>query len=170
MHWPWCREKLDQRTTSLEGASRVSDNLNDVPESHRDLLYATLTASLTTIDPKGRPRSAAVWYFMDSDGQLKGVTFSNLQQCKDLRRDPNCTLLIIDFTYPLRTLEIRATTELAANPDNSAVRRLADKYGFDAARTPVRANCYTVMYRPRRVVISEDWPKEVLFGNSLDKQ
>jgi PPOX class probable F420-dependent enzyme len=147
----------------------VSDVLNDVPGSHRDLLYATLTASLTTIDPKGRPRSAAVWYFMDSDGRLKGATLSNLQQCMDLRRDPNCALLIIDFSYPLRTLEIRATTELTANPDNSTVRRLADKYGLDAPRVPVRENCYTVTYHPRRLVTSEDWQKGVLCGKGPDK-
>ena len=92
----------------------MSDILNDAPESHRDLLRKTLTATLTTIDAEGRPRSRAVWYFIDSDGQLKGSTYSDLQQYKDLRRDPNCALLIIDFNYPLRTLEVRATTELTA--------------------------------------------------------
>jgi hypothetical protein len=44
------------------------DILNDVPESHRDLLRKTLTATLTTIDAEGRPRSTAVWYFIDSNG------------------------------------------------------------------------------------------------------
>jgi len=146
----------------------VSDILNDVPESHRDLLRKTLTATLTTIDTEGRPRSTAVWYFIDSDRQLKGTTYSDLQQYKDLRRDPNCALLIIDFSYPLRTLEVRATTELTADPDNSTVRKLADKYGF-GARAPVRENCFTVIYRPRRLVTSQDWPKEVLFGKGPDR-
>ena len=41
-------------------------------------------------------------------------------------------MLIIDFSYPLRTLEVRATTELTADPDNSTVRKLADKYGARA--------------------------------------
>ena len=129
----------------------------------------TLTATLTTIDAQGRPRSAAVWYFIDSDGQLKGSTYSDLQQYKDLRRDPNCALLIIDFNYPLRTLEVRATAESAADPDNITVRKLADKYGFDAARARVRENCFTIIYRPRRLVTSQDWPKEVLFGRGPDK-
>ena len=116
----------------------MSDILNDVPESHRDLLCKALTATLTTIDAEGRPRSRAVWYFIDSDGQLKGSTYSDLQQYKDLRRDPNCALLIIDFSYPLRTLEVRATTELTADPDNGTVRKLADKYGFSVPTAPVR--------------------------------
>jgi PPOX class probable F420-dependent enzyme len=147
----------------------VSDILNDVSESHRDLLRVTLTATLTTIDAEGRPRSTATWYFIDSDGLLKGLTYSDLQQYKDLRRDPNCALLIIDFNYPLRTLEVRATTELTADPDNSTVRKLADKYGFNAARAPIREDCFTVIYRPRRLVTSKDWPKEVLFGKGPDK-
>jgi PPOX class probable F420-dependent enzyme len=145
------------------------DILNDVPESHRDLLRKTLTATLTTIDAEGRPRSTAVWYFMDSDGQLKGLIYSDLQQYKDLRRDPNCALLIIDFSDPFRTLEVRATTELTADPDNGTVRKLADKYGFDTARALVRENCFTVIYRPRRLVTSQDWPTEVLFGKDPDK-
>jgi PPOX class probable F420-dependent enzyme len=148
---------------------RVSDILNDVPESHRDLLSTTLTATLTTIDAEGRPRSTAVWYFIDSDGRLKGSTYSDLHQYKDLRRNPSCALLIIDFSDPFRTLEVRATTELTADPDNGMVHRLADKYGFDAARAPVRVNCFTVIYHPRRLVTSQDWPKEVLFGKGPDK-
>ena len=147
----------------------MSDILHDVPESHRDLLRKTLTATLTTIDAEGRPRSRAVWYFIDSDGQLKGSTNSDLQQYKDLRRDPNCTLLIIDFSYPFRTLEVRATAELTADPDSSTVRKLADKYGVDASRAPVSENRFTVTYHPRRLVASQDWPKEVLFGKGPDK-
>ena len=101
---------------------------------------------------------------------MKGTTYSDLQRYKDLRRDPNCALLIIDFSHPLlRTLEVRATTELTADPDNRTVRKLADKYGVDAARAPVRENCFTVTYRPRRLVASQDWPKEVLFGKDPDK-
>ena len=127
-----------EHTTKSEVRGVVSDILNDVPESHRDLLRKTLTATLTTIDAEGRPRSTAVWYFIDSDGQLKSSTYSDLQQYKDLRRDPNCALLIIDFSYPLRTLEVRATTELTADPDNGTVHKLADKYGLAAARAPAR--------------------------------
>ena len=36
--------------------------LDGVPESHRDLLLAPLTATLTTVDAGGRPQSTAVWY------------------------------------------------------------------------------------------------------------
>ncbi len=147
----------------------MSDILNEAPESHRDLLRKTLTAALTTIDAEGRPRSRAVWYCIDSDGQLKGSTYSDLQQYKDLRRDPNCALLIIDFELPLRTLEVRARAELTPDPEGTTVRKLADKYGVDAARLPARENRFTVTYHPRRLVASQHWPDEVLLGQDVDE-
>jgi PPOX class probable F420-dependent enzyme len=128
--------------------------LDDVPESYGDLLRATLTASLSTIDAKDRPRSTAVWYFIDSDGQLKGSTNSGLRQYKDLRRNPNCSLLIIDFHEPFRSLEVRATAELTADPDNSTVSKLAGKYGLDPAKVSDRKDRYVVTYHPRRLVTS----------------
>ena len=40
----------------------MPDSLDDVPDSHRDILSSPLTATFTTIDGKGRPQSTAVWY------------------------------------------------------------------------------------------------------------
>jgi PPOX class probable F420-dependent enzyme len=148
----------------------MSDILNDVPESHRDLLRRTLTATLTTIDAKGRPRSRAVWYFVDSDGQLKGSTTSNRRQYKDLRRNRNCDLFIIDFEDPLRTLEVRATAELIADPDNGTVRKLANVYGLDAAKVPAKEDRYTVTYRPRRLVAGRYGLEGILFGPGAEEQ
>jgi PPOX class probable F420-dependent enzyme len=148
----------------------VSDILSATPESHRHLLEATLTATLTTIDVEGRPRSAAVWYFVDSDGQLKSSTHSDLEQYKDLSRNPNCSLLIIDFGDPFYTLEVRATAELTVDPDNSTVRKLADKYGLDAAKATVRENRLTVTYHPRQLLARRFWAEDVLYGQDADEQ
>jgi len=148
----------------------MSDILNDVPESHRDLLRRTLTATLTTIDAKGRPRSTAVWYFVDSDGQLKGSITSNRRQYKDLRGNRNCDLFIIDFEDPLRTLEVRAAAELIADPDNGTVRKLANVYGLDAAKVPAEEDRYTVTYRPRRLVAGRYGLEDILFGPGEKEQ
>jgi len=147
----------------------VPDILNEAPESYRDLLRESLTATLTTIDAEGQPRSAAVWYFVDDDGQLKGSTHSDLQQCKDLRDNPNCSLLIIDFSDPFRTLEVRATAELTEDSDSSIVRRLAQKYGVDATKAPARQNRYTVTYHPRRVLARRFWAEQFLSGQDADQ-
>jgi hypothetical protein len=39
----------------------MSEILASVPESHRDLLRAPFTATLTTVDGQNRPQSTAVW-------------------------------------------------------------------------------------------------------------
>src|ERR1700735_1698419 len=95
------------------------------PESHHDLLTSPLTAALTTVDAEGRPQSTAVWYLVDDDGLLKGSITDDRQKYKNLSRNPNCSLLIIDPSNPWRTLEIRAEVELSADPDKAMVSKFA---------------------------------------------
>ncbi len=103
----------------------MPDILQEVPESHRDLLLAPLTATLTTIDSGGRPQSTAVWYFVDDDGLLKGSITSDRQKYKNLQRNRSCDLFIIDPQNPYRTLEIRADADLSPDPDKATVRKFA---------------------------------------------
>ncbi len=127
--------------------------LNEVPKSHRDLLLASLTATLTTIDPNGRPQSTAVWYLVDGDGQLKGSTTSDRQKYKNLKKNPKCDLFIIDPANPFRTLEIRAEAQLDADPDKETVRKFALAYDVDeSVLVRPEEDRYTVVYRPRRIV------------------
>jgi PPOX class probable F420-dependent enzyme len=126
-----------------------------VPESHRDLLAAPLTAALTTVDAKGRPQSTAVWYLVDDDGLLKGSVTDDRQKYKNLSGNPNCTLLIIDPSNPWRTLEIRAEAELTADPQKTTVSKFAQAYQADEDMLKASGdNRYTVTYRPRRVVVN----------------
>ncbi len=130
----------------------MPDILEAVPQSHRDLLHAPLTATLTTIDAHGRPQSTAVWYLLD-DGQLKGSITSDRQKFKNLRANRNCALLIIDPENRYRTLEIRAEAELEGDPDKATVRKFAKAYDADKALLVKEAeDRYTVTYRPWRVV------------------
>ncbi len=129
--------------------------LDQVPDSHRDLLRAPLTATLSTVDDRCRPQTTAVWYLVDVDGQLKGSITSERQKFKNLQGNPNCTLFIIDPQNPLRTLEIRAEAELRADPDKEDVRKFAGAYNADEALfLNLSEDRYTVVYRPRRVVAS----------------
>lgn len=107
--------------------------LDDVPESHRDILRSPLTATLTTIDPKARPQSTAVWLLLDDDGVLKSSTTADRQKYKNLSNNPNCDLFIIDPTNPQRTLEVRAEAELSADPEKQLVAKFAKVYNVDAA-------------------------------------
>jgi PPOX class probable F420-dependent enzyme len=131
----------------------LSTVLDQVPDSHRDLLEAPLTAVLSTVDAHGRPQSTAVWYLVDGDGRLKGSITSGRQKFKSLRGNPNCALLIMDPQNPYRTLEIRAEAELAADPDKETVRKFATAYNVgEAMLVNESEDRYTILYHPRRVV------------------
>ena len=131
----------------------MTDILTEVPETHRDLLLAPLTATLTTVDGSHRPQSTAVWYLVDDDGQVKGSITSDRQKYKNLRGDPNCDLFIIDPQNPFRTLEIRAEADLTPDPDKATVRKFAKLYGVDESMLVREGeDRYTVTFRPRRVV------------------
>jgi PPOX class probable F420-dependent enzyme len=129
--------------------------IDDVPQSHRDLLTSPLTAALTTVDFKGRPQSTAVWYLVDDDGFLKGSITDDRQKYKNLSRNPNCSLFIIDPVNPWRTLEIRAEVQLTADPDKAILSKFAKAYEADEAMLKAAGNNrYTVTYRPRHIVVN----------------
>lgn len=127
--------------------------IDEIPESHRDLLTAPLTATLTTVDQKGRPQSTAVWYLIDENGVLTGSITADRQKYKNLSRNPDCSLLIIDPSNTWRTLEIRAEAELTADPEKATVSKFAQAYQADEAMLKASGdNRYTVTYRLRHVV------------------
>jgi len=129
--------------------------LDDVPDSHRDLLQSPLTAALTTIDGRGRPQCTAVWYLVDDDGLLKGSITSDRVKYRNLSRNANCDLFIIDPGNPFRTLEVRAEAELTADPDKAMVAKFAEAYHVDAEMLMAAGDDrYTITYRPRRVVVN----------------
>jgi PPOX class probable F420-dependent enzyme len=131
----------------------VPNIIDEIPESHRDLVKSPLTATLTTVDAKGRPQSTAVWYLVDEDGSLKGSITDDRQKYKNLKRNPNCTLFIIDPSNPWKTLEIRAEAQLAADPDKATVAKFAKAYQADEDMLKASGdNRYTITYRLRRVV------------------
>jgi PPOX class probable F420-dependent enzyme len=134
----------------------MSEILSKVPDSHRDLLQTPLTATLTTIDGRGRPQSTAVWYFVDDDGQLKGSITSDRQKYKNLAGNPNCDLFIIDPQNPFRTLEIRAEADLTPDPEKATVRKwVAAVYGVDESMlVNDDEDRWTITFRLRRLIVN----------------
>jgi PPOX class probable F420-dependent enzyme len=126
----------------------------DVPESHRDLLEAQLTAVLTTVDAQGRPQSTAVWYLLH-DGDLIASVTDSRQKYKNLASNPQCTLFVLDPENPFRTLEIRAEATLVHDVDKRDVEVIALAYGADPE--PIKSvpgQRHTVTLAPRRIVVN----------------
>jgi PPOX class probable F420-dependent enzyme len=135
-----------------EREAQMASVLEQIPESHRDLLANPLTATLTTVDGQGRPQSTAVWYLID-DGALTCSTSADRQKYKNLSRNPSCSLLIIDPASPWRTLEIRAEAQLRADPDKAMISKFAKAYGADEDMLKAQGgDRFTITLEPRRVV------------------
>jgi PPOX class probable F420-dependent enzyme len=111
--------------------AKVSDDAMELPASHRDLLEAPGVGVLATVGPDGRPQVTAVWYLLDDDGLLKVSVKTHRQKVRNLSERPVATFLIVDPSNPVRTLEIRATTQVLPDDDYSFAERVGRKYGTD---------------------------------------
>lgn len=100
-----------------------------IPDSHRDLLDLPV-ATLATIDPDGRPQLSGVW-FLAEDGRLKLSLNTARRKVHNLRRNPACTLFLLDLANPYRYLEVRGDAELEPDDDYAFADRLGAKYGAD---------------------------------------
>jgi PPOX class probable F420-dependent enzyme len=101
----------------------------EFPEAHRDLLDAPV-AILATFGQDGFPQVTAAWFLLDpEDGALKLWLSTARQKTKNLQRNPQCTLLIMDPASTQRTLEVRAHAEVTDDMDRVFVEKLVEKYG-----------------------------------------
>jgi PPOX class probable F420-dependent enzyme len=101
----------------------------EVPQSHQDLLDAQV-ATLATVGPDGRPQVSEVW-FLATDGAVRMSLNTSRQKVKNLRRDPSCTVLLLDLADPYRYLEIRGDAELSPDEDYAFADQLGAKYQAD---------------------------------------
>jgi PPOX class probable F420-dependent enzyme len=101
----------------------------DFPEAHRDLLDAPV-GILSTNGRDGFPQVTATWFLFDrQDGLLKVWLSTARQKTRNLQRDPQCTLLIMDPASTQRTLEVRALAEVTDDSQRAFVEKLVPKYG-----------------------------------------
>jgi PPOX class probable F420-dependent enzyme len=100
--------------------------MTDFPESHRDLLDAQV-ASLATVRRDGFPHVTEVWFLHD-EGELKLSLNTARLKTRNLRRDPKCSVLLLDLQNPYRYLEVRGTARIEADDDLTFGRKLGMKY------------------------------------------
>lgn len=101
----------------------------EFPDSHRDLLQ-TQVAVLATEGADGYPQVSALWIIFDN-GEIKLSLNTTRQKTKNLRRNPNCTLFLLDPANPYRTMEIRARAEIVPDSDDRVVALFREKYAAD---------------------------------------
>jgi PPOX class probable F420-dependent enzyme len=129
--------------------------MNQIPDSHRDLLTAD-TGILSTIGPDDVPQVTALWFLYDDDGLVRLSLSPERQKTKNLRRNPECTFFILDCENRLRTLEIRARAEIASDADYTFAGKLGQKYGADLRQIdPPGLQRVMVRLRPIKVVATD---------------
>jgi PPOX class probable F420-dependent enzyme len=94
-----------------------------------DLLDAPI-ASLTTIGAEGFPQSTLIWFIHD-DGQLKISLNGARQKTKNLIKRSQVSLLIPDFTNPMRYLDVRGTAVVTADEGGVLAKKVGAKYNAD---------------------------------------
>jgi PPOX class probable F420-dependent enzyme len=112
-----------------------SDHAPDqIPASHRDLVRCPPVAALTTVMADGSPQTSVVW--CDFDGVCVRInTMRGFTKERNMRRNPQVTLLCYDPHQPNRYLEVRGTVvELTEAGAGEHLDALASSY----AGRPIR--------------------------------
>jgi PPOX class probable F420-dependent enzyme len=105
--------------------------MSTFPDSHRDLLDAQV-ASLATIGANGFPQLTEIWFLYDeARDALKLSMNSSRLKTRNLRRRPQCSLLILDLQNPYRYLEVRGTARFEPDDDYVFAAQVGAKYGAD---------------------------------------
>jgi PPOX class probable F420-dependent enzyme len=102
--------------------------MSTIPESHQDLLHSKALAMLATVNPDGTPQVTPVWF--DYDGQhIIFNTARGRQKDKNLGRNPQVALAIVDPANPYRYMQIRGVIDVATEEGaDASIDRLAFKY------------------------------------------
>jgi PPOX class probable F420-dependent enzyme len=101
----------------------------DVPDNFRDLLDAQV-ATFAAVDGAGQPQLTEVWFLHD-DGEMKLSFNTDRAKARYLRERPQCSLLILDLSNPMRYVEIRGRAQIEPDDDYSFAERVGQKYGAD---------------------------------------
>ena len=130
--------------------------MNQIPDTHIDLIDRAYTVALTTLMPDGQPQTTPVWCNRKGDYLFINV-MKGFRKEKNMRLNPNVSLLAYDPKNPLRNLEIRGCvvemTEQGAVEHNDELARLYlskpdAKFFGDAVPAELQTR-----YRPVRVKI-----------------
>lgn len=130
--------------------------LTGIPESHRALIDGPYVVALSTVMPDGQPQTTPVWCNRNGEDIFINV-MKGFRKERNMRANPNVSLLAYDPAHPLHNLEIRGRvvemTEDGAVEHNDELAQLylgkpGAKFFGDAVPAELQAR-----YTPVRVRI-----------------
>ena len=120
---------LGRLLANLASCAAILRPMTTFPDSHRDLLDAQV-ATLATVGADGLPQMTEVW-FMHDDGALKISLNDARLKTRNMKRRPQCGLLILDLENPYRYLEVRGAARIEPDDDYAFADKVGAKYGTD---------------------------------------
>jgi PPOX class probable F420-dependent enzyme len=135
----------------MQGRAKLMEKKKPIPDEYLDLFEKKAFAHVATVMPDGKPQVTPVW--VDFDGECVRINSARgRQKVRNLERNPNVAISIIDPDDAYRYLQIRgqveAITEEGADDhiDSLAKKYLgADSYPF---RTPTEVRVM-IKIRPK---------------------
>src|SRR2546425_7518520 len=107
-------------------------SMSAIPEQYIDLFESGALAHVATIGPKGEPQSNPVWLDWDGTSILFSQT-KDRQKYRNVQRNPQVALSIVDLANPYRYLEVRGKViRIDEDKDRAFINAMAKKYlGLD---------------------------------------
>jgi PPOX class probable F420-dependent enzyme len=125
-----------------------------VPDSHLDLMNASLPAIVTTIGADGLPQSSAVW-FRYADGCVRVSTKPTAQKYRNAAARPECGFFLLDPLNQWRFVEIRGRAEVSHDPDYEVLEAVCAKHGHTGSDfDPPGTTRVAITIHPTRIRVS----------------
>lgn len=125
-------------------------------DASKEFLKEPNVAVLTTVDAKGRPHAAPVWYLYD-DGVIVMSTGRGSQKHRNIERNSNVALVVDQRTLPYYALMVHGEVEVGPRFSDDDRRRLAERYlGEEIARAYLARttgeDSVSLRLRPRKII------------------
>jgi PPOX class probable F420-dependent enzyme len=125
-------------------------------QTAEDFLAEPNIAVLATVDRRGRPHAAPIWYLYE-DGEIIIATGEGSQKHRNVENNPEVTIVVDRRTVPYFAVMVHGRAEIGPSLSREDLQRLATRYlGEDlAARYLARApegGSLTLRIRPRRII------------------
>lgn len=104
--------------------------MQEIPESHVELVSQPLGCVITTIAPSGLPQSTGMWFLFD-EGAIKFSLLEHRRKFRNLQADPACTFFLMDPKSMINTIEVRGTATFETDVDKAFVTSVRQHYGAD---------------------------------------
>ncbi|WP_435063161.1 PPOX class F420-dependent oxidoreductase [Halobaculum sp. EA56] len=99
-----------------------------IPESHADVFESESFAHLSTVMPDGTPQVTPVWVDHDEREYVLVNTARGRRKERNIRRNPNVAVSVLDPEDPYRYVSVRGEAELTEEGADEHIDELARRY------------------------------------------